>query len=107
MAGRVLLLRSCDLYRRSLKSSFNMIATITELSCFSCLPNLHCTLIVTGNEDEEADEEIRRFAVLSYIDLLEKPVLPDILVWVICWVSWILDYSNERIKLIKVKMRFD
>ena len=47
------------------------------------------TFLFAGNEDEEADNEMRRFAVLSYIDLLEKPVLPDILVWIICWVSLI------------------
>ena len=40
-----------------------------------------------GTDDEDADNDIRRFAVTSYMDLLEKPVLPDILVRVICWVS--------------------
>ena len=42
----------------------------------------------TGTEDEDADNDLRRFAVNSYIDLLEKPVLPDILIRVICWVSF-------------------
>ena len=42
---------------------------------------------LSGTDDENADNEIRRFAVVSYLDLLEKPVLPDVLVRVICWVS--------------------
>ena len=42
----------------------------------------------TGTEDEDADNDLRRFAVNSYVDLLEKPVLPDILIRVICWVSF-------------------
>ncbi|XP_022795045.1 AP-4 complex subunit epsilon-like [Stylophora pistillata] len=50
-------------------------------------------LLAEGNEDEEADNEIRRFAVLSYINLLEKPVLPDILVWIICWVLGEYSYT--------------
>lgn len=50
-------------------------------------------LLAEGNEDEEADNEMRRFAVLSYIDLLEKPVLPDILVWIICWVLGEYSYT--------------
>ena len=43
-------------------------------------------LIAEGNDDEELDEELRRFAVFSYMDLLDKPVLPDILIRVISWV---------------------
>ena len=55
-------------------------AFVTRLAfCFS-----H---VLTGTDDEDADNEIRQFAVMSYMDLLEKPVLPDILVRVICWVS--------------------
>lgn len=43
--------------------------------------------MLIGTDEEDADNEIRRFAVVSYMDLLEKPVLPDILIRVICWVS--------------------
>ena len=43
--------------------------------------------VLIGTDDEDADNEIRRFAVMSYMDLLEKPVLSDILVRLICWVS--------------------
>lgn len=43
--------------------------------------------VLIGTDEEDADNEIRRFAVVSYMDLLEKPVLPDILIRVICWVS--------------------
>ncbi|XP_078360431.1 uncharacterized protein LOC144644775 isoform X2 [Oculina patagonica] len=53
-------------------------------------------LLAEGNDDEEADNETRRFAVLSYIDLLEKPVLPDILVWVICWVLGEYSYTASE-----------
>ena len=55
-----------------------------------CLSGKYYLSCFQGNDDE-ADNETRRFAVLSYIDLLEKPVLPDILVWVICWVSRFLN----------------
>lgn len=43
-----------------------------------------------GNEDEEVDNEMCWFVVFSYIDLFEKFVLLDILVWIICWVSLII-----------------
>ncbi|XP_001641922.2 AP-4 complex subunit epsilon-1 isoform X2 [Nematostella vectensis] len=55
-------------------------------------------LIAEGHDDEELDDELRRFAVLSYLDLLEKPALPDILIHVICWVlgeySYIVSEPN-------------
>lgn len=53
-------------------------------------------LLAEGSDDEEVDNETRRFAVLSYIDLLEKPVLPDILVWVICWVLGEYSYTASE-----------
>ena len=40
----------------------------------------------TGTEDDDADHELRKGAVSSYIALLDKPHLPDILVKIICWV---------------------
>ena len=39
-----------------------------------------------GEEDEAADAELRSQAVASYLALLQKPKLPDILLKVICWV---------------------
>ena len=46
-------------------------------------------LIAEGSDeegDDEADMELRTSAVDSYLDLLEKPKLPSILLQVICWV---------------------
>ena len=54
--------------------------------------NLFCDV---GNEDEEAEQELRRFAVSSYMDLPENPVLPDILVQVICWVCLLEKLVSE------------
>ena len=51
-----------------------------------CLNKIPC-LLSTGTDNENEDNEIRRFAVMSYINLLEKPVLPDILIRVNSWVS--------------------
>lgn len=39
-----------------------------------------------GTEDDEADAELRLFAAESYIELLEEPALPDILVQTMSWV---------------------
>ena len=39
-----------------------------------------------GTEDDEIDKELRNNAVLSYLELLDKPHLPDILIKIICWV---------------------
>lgn len=44
-------------------------------------------LIAEGTDDEDTDAELRLDAVSSYLDLVEKPHLPDILVKIICWVS--------------------
>ena len=49
-------------------------------------------LIAEGTEDEETDAELRLDAVSSYISLLEKPHLPDVLVKIICWVRQ-LEYT--------------
>ena len=46
-------------------------------------------LIAEGTDDEETDVELRLDAVSAYLDLLDKPYLPDILVKIICWVSLI------------------
>ena len=44
-------------------------------------------LIAEGTEDEATDMELRQDAVSTYIDLLDKPHLPDILIKIVCWVS--------------------
>ena len=38
--------------------------------------------VAEGTGEETEDEKFRRFAVNTYVKLLEKPVLPDILVQV-------------------------
>ena len=44
-------------------------------------------LIAEGSgEDDEADMALRRFAATTYYSMLDRPILPDILVCVICWV---------------------
>ena len=48
---------------------------------------MFCVVPLAGNEDEEADNDLRAYAVSLYLDLLEKPVLPDILVHLTCWVG--------------------
>ena len=44
-------------------------------------------LIAEGTDDDDTDVELRVDAVSSYLELLDKPHLPDILVKIICWVS--------------------
>ncbi|KAL0026447.1 hypothetical protein WJX79_010441 [Trebouxia sp. C0005] len=39
-----------------------------------------------GEEDDQADTELRAQAVASYLDLLDKPKLSPVLLKVICWV---------------------
>ena len=41
---------------------------------------------VSGTEDDDIDAELRTNAVLSYVQLLSKPDLPDIVIKIICWV---------------------
>lgn len=43
-------------------------------------------LIAEGTEDEETDHELRKNAVSLYVELLDKPRLPDILTKIVCWV---------------------
>eukprot|EP00898_Chlorokybus_atmophyticus_P003775 jgi/Chlat1/4399/Chrsp29S04536 len=40
----------------------------------------------SGDNDAESDSELRTSAVDSYLELLDKPKLPSILLQVICWV---------------------
>ena len=44
-------------------------------------------LIAEGTDNEDTDAELRLDAVSAYVELLDKPNLPDILVKIICWVS--------------------
>ena len=44
-------------------------------------------LIAEGSgEDEDVDMELRRYAATQYYALLAKPMLPDILMQIVCWV---------------------
>ena len=44
-------------------------------------------LLAEGTDDEEADTELRADAVAAYVEMLDKPTIPDILVQIICWVG--------------------
>ena len=46
-------------------------------------------LIAEGTDDERTDVELRQDAVSNYIELLDKPNLPDILIKIICWVMFV------------------
>lgn len=53
-------------------------------------------LIAEGSgEDEDQDMELRRDAVDTYLDLLERPVLADILVCTMAWVLGEYGYLSE------------
>ena len=64
------------------------------------------------DEDEfsdDATEDLRRYAVISYISILDKPVLPDILVQLACWVvgeylDCVDDYDSEDITKLLCKV---
>lgn len=44
-------------------------------------------LIAEGTDDDDTDTELRLDAVSAYLELLDKPHLPDILLKIMCWVS--------------------
>lgn len=52
-------------------------------------------LIAEGSEDDDADAELRVYATESYIDVLEEPTLPDLLVQTIAWVVGEYSYLAE------------
>lgn len=57
-------------------------------------------LIAEGSgEDEDQDMELRRDAVDTYLDLLERPVLADILVCTMAWVLGEYGYLSEVMEL--------
>lgn len=57
-------------------------------------------LIAEGSgEDEDQDMELRRDAVDTYLDLLERPVLPDILVCTMAWVLGEYGFLSETMEL--------
>ncbi|KAF1335686.1 Ap-4 complex subunit epsilon, partial [Globisporangium splendens] len=57
-------------------------------------------LIAEGSgEDEDQDMELRRDAVDTYLDLLERPVLPDILVCTMAWTLGEYGYLSEAMEL--------
>ena len=48
--------------------------------------NLMRLISEVGEEDDEDSTALRRDAVLTYLELLDKPVLPEVLVQVMSWV---------------------
>uniref|UniRef100_A0AAV1VMN1 Clathrin/coatomer adaptor adaptin-like N-terminal domain-containing protein n=1 Tax=Peronospora matthiolae TaxID=2874970 RepID=A0AAV1VMN1_9STRA len=57
-------------------------------------------LIAEGSgEDEDQDMELRRDAVDTYLELLERPVLPDILVCTMSWVLGEYGYLSDAMEL--------
>ena len=44
-------------------------------------------LLAEGTDDEEADAELREDAVSTYVEMLDKQNIPDVLVQIICWVG--------------------
>ncbi|KAI9907848.1 hypothetical protein PsorP6_004105 [Peronosclerospora sorghi] len=57
-------------------------------------------LIAEGSgEDEDQDMELRRDAVDTYLELLERPVLPDILVCTMAWVLGEYGYLSDAMEL--------
>ena len=87
-----------NLVRREV--AHNLMRLIAEGTMLSC--DLYCIymyiyiyiylfiylfiFMYLGTEDDEIDKELRNNAVLSYLELLDKPHLPDILIKIICWV---------------------
>lgn len=60
-------------------------------------------LIAEGTEDDEADNELRISAAESYIELLEKNKLPDLLA---CTMSWVVgEYVTQTPKEDEKKKR--
>ena len=43
-------------------------------------------LLAEGSGDDDADSDLRKEAVNSYVLLLNKPVLPDTLLQIVSWV---------------------
>ncbi|CAK4084297.1 unnamed protein product [Aphanomyces euteiches] len=63
-------------------------------------------LIAEGSgDDEEQDMELRRDAVDTYLELLEKPVLPDILVCTMAWVLGEYGYLSEAMHVDEIAER--
>lgn len=57
-------------------------------------------LIAEGSgEDEDQDMELRRDAVDTYLELLERPVLPDILVCTMAWTLGEYGYLSDVMEL--------
>lgn len=58
------------------------------------------------DDDEDATDDLRRHAVISYVELLEKPNLPDILIQLICWVLGEYIYCIQSDEIESVLMKF-
>lgn len=53
----------------------------------------------TGEDDDAADESLRRHAVETYLALLDKPALPDVLLQVLFWVLGEYGYLSSSMSL--------
>jgi AP-4 complex subunit epsilon-1 len=63
-------------------------------------------LIAEGSgEDEAADMAMRKYAASQYYELLEKPVLPDNLVQVLCWVLGEYGYLVNGTQILDIATR--
>ncbi|KOO35705.1 ap-4 complex subunit, partial [Chrysochromulina tobinii] len=63
-------------------------------------------LIAEGSgEDEAADMAMRKYAASQYYELLEKPVLPDNLVQVLCWVLGEYGYLVDGTQVLDIATR--
>jgi AP-4 complex subunit epsilon-1 len=60
----------------------------------------------TGDEDDEAaDTQLRRDAVENYARLLDKPVLPDVLVQTMSWVLGEYGYLSQAVSQVQISDR--
>ncbi|KAF0694707.1 Aste57867_14434 [Aphanomyces stellatus] len=66
-----------------------------ELVKVEVVHNLMRLIAVGSGDDDEQDMELHRDAVDTYLELMEKPVLPDILVCAMAWVLGEYGYLSE------------
>ena len=63
-------------------------------------------LIAEGSgEDEDVDMELRRYAATQYYALLAQPMLPDILMHIVCWVLGEYGYLCRDASLMDITER--
>ena len=62
-------------------------------------------LIAEGTgEDEESDAQLRKDAVENYIELLDKDMLPDILVQTMSWILGEYGYLSHTIPQVRIEI---